>query len=66
MNQRKAKQLRKVFLKKTSAVLLLIRDHYGEGTKQVTSTQGLFRKFKTLYKRDLVPESLLYLEKENR
>lgn len=66
MNQGKAKQLRKVFLKKTSAVLLLIRDHYGEETQNMTSPQALWRRFKKMYKQGLVPDSLLILEKENK
>jgi len=75
MNQRKAKQLRKILLKKTSAVLLLVREHYGENTGHVESPQGLWRMFKKLYKdgkvpnsiyaTDDVPENLLKLQKES-
>lgn len=65
MNQRKTKQLRKVLLTKTSAVLLLIREHYGEKTEQVKNAQGVWRKFKKLYKEGKVPQSLLILQKES-
>lgn len=75
MNQSKSKQLRKILLKKTSAVLLLVREHYGENTGTIESPQGLWRRFKILYKKgkvpnsifntDDVPENLLKLQKES-
>jgi hypothetical protein len=66
MRQKRIKQLRKVLLKKTSDVLLLIRDVYGENTKNIENPQGVWKLFKKLYKEGKVPASLLILEKENK
>ena len=66
MRQKRIKQLRKVLLQKTSDVLLLIREEYGEDTKKVESSQAVWKLFKKLYQEGKVPTSLLILEKENK
>jgi hypothetical protein len=58
MNQKTSKRLRKVLLEKTSAVLLLVREHYGETTGEIETPQAVWRRFKDLYKQGKVPPSL--------
>ncbi|RLD63315.1 MAG: hypothetical protein DRI84_09850 [Bacteroidetes bacterium] len=65
MRQKKVKELRKILLNKTSAVLLLVRDVYGENTKNVESPQAIWRAFKKLYKQNKIPKSLLRMKMEN-
>jgi hypothetical protein len=65
MNQKKSKLLKTILLKKTSEVLLLIREYYGEGTKNIESPQALYKLFKKLYKEGKIPSNLLIVEKEN-
>lgn len=58
MNSGKAKQLRKIMLSKTSAVLLLVREQCGEDTKSIETPQAVWRKFKQLYKEGKIPQSM--------
>lgn len=63
MNQQMAKRLRKTLLHKTDEILLLLRQEFGEMTKEMTET-SVYRNFKKLYKQGKVPPSLI--EKTSR
>lgn len=53
------KRLRKTLLKRTEAILLLIRDEYGSKTEQTETPSGVWRDVKRLYKAGKIPANLI-------